>query len=335
MNIVELKELVSLTSIIFTNNFTKESNYIFFHESGKLWASNSTNTIGTDECLLIHEFTNPIFSNVGILAKELMLTVKNLSDDVEIYQKEDHILIVEGKVTVKIRTIPYTSCPVKVSLGVEYNKIGKKIGEYLPALTEFMDKAEEVARNIHFDTFTMTSTDVVSVHRITLQEGMVSDEPFSVGPHIASLFDSFDYISIGEYLYLKRECGTTLITRCGGCDEFPFIDNIVWRTPGIPTPNIADGELLKLFMSDIKKPDREFIVSIIGGIMSISAEDGRKGGVRIETDVVLEEDINTEFKINADKFISICKNYEKFSLDGNVLICYDGVSSKYVSIKEV
>ncbi len=335
MNITELKELLPLTTEIFTNNFTKESNYIYFHESGKLWASNSTNSIEEDECLLIHDLSTPIFSNVGILAKEFTATIRNLSDEVEITEGDNYVLLTDEKVSVKIRTVPYTSCPVKVSTDVEFSPIECKVNDLIPPLIEFMDKNDSIAKRLHFNCNEISSTDRVSVHVANLNEKKVCEGPFGVNPRVGSIMDSFDYIHVGELLYLKKECGTILITRYTDPTDFSYMKEFGKEGITIPTPTIGKEELLKTFMADIKKPDREFIVRVGDGKMFISAVDGRKGGVEVAVDIEVDVDINIEFKVNVDKFTSICKNFSEFTIDGDVLVCNNGVHKKYLRIEEV
>jgi len=335
----ELEEFLDLAKIVYTQNFTNESNFIYFGIDGEIWTSNiSGDEIGIDEIIIYGSLKNPVFTNISIPAKELHGILSSLEKP-EFEQKDDHIIAKDNRTTVKLKTSKYEDPPVDKITRVDWKDLPKLDPKQNKSLLEFIDKNDKFGSRVHCEGGPFT-TDVNSIHLLSVY----FPYDLSMLPQVWSILEHFTDIAVDKpllYLY-NRDSNVTLVTSCDAPMEIGYIYDIMEDDdPGnyieIELENIHSSKIVQTFMINTAKADRVVDVSVIAGVMSIVAEDYRKGSVdfRIADKINHSEDV--EFSIHPDKLYACFKIGGVMRITDDILWAHSDTEDKFVKItrKEV
>ena len=347
MNIIEeLKEVLALTKTIYTNNFVGSKGAYTYFKDNKLWSSNTTNEgIAEEEMIILHTFKNQLpFDNIGIPSKELHGVVDSITEDSTFTQKEDHIIIVNGKTKVTLPIVEYENPPSINLEGLTYVPVPSMDLERIEKrLLQFVYKTDENGGKVHFmgDAF---STDINSIHTENIGAGFPYD--FAVPLSVYSMMKYFAHLAVDDYLYMKTFNGTVLITKCHPVMDISFIQEMhenvrtgEQEVYPIVIPEFDATNLFKLFGMNTKKPDREVVVDINKERIEISTGDDLTGFVSVDLDSHVDNPA-VKFKVGTEKLFDLMKNYDKVylveiagekALWGKI----DETTDKYVVIEEV
>lgn len=336
----EIEKFLDLSKIVYTQNFTNESNYIYFGVEGIMWTSNvSGDVVGVDEIILYGCVENPVLTNVGIPAKELHDIVSRMDNPV-ITQNDDHIVAKDSTSTVKLKSVRYTDPPVDNVSRDNWEKLPTLDPKHNKFLLEFLDKADINGSRIHCDECGPFSTDVNSIHL------MSANFPFNmaVTPQVWNVLENFSHIDIEKnliYLY-NEELKITLITSHASPMEIDYIYDLMdaWEEGSddfieINIDEMVDSPLIKSFTASISKADRVITVSVKDEEIHVVAEDYRKGSVSSTIATHVEHTDDVKFKIHPDKLFACIK------MGGVIRILHDTLwvtaptGDKFVKIERV
>lgn len=316
-NTTELKEVITLTKIIYTNNFTKEANYTFFKDN-TMWTSNTNgDSIAEDEMVIFHTFKQQLpFDNLGIPSKELHGVLDSISEEATFTQNEDNLLIQDKNKKITLPIVKYVE-PPKIDLGGlnYYTLPSDDFRRVKKRLLQFVDKNDENGSKIHF-TGDIVSTDVNSIHTEMINADFMKVEDFAIPLQVFSIMENFAHLVVDDYLYLKSSKGTVLVTKYYGVMDLGFIDKFhsdLWDKKDVACPLVIpqfdSKDLFKVFGVNTKKPDREVCVSVSEDRIEISTGDDLTGFVSVELDSV-HSNSEIKFKVCTEKFFDLIVNYE-------------------------
>lgn len=313
----ELKEVVALTKIVYTQNFTKSSNYIYFKDNA-CYISNTEDTLKEEECIIFHTFQNTLpFNNLGIPAKELHGVLDSITESASYTQKEDHIIITDGNKEITLPSVTYTPPPSVDINGLNYTPIpSADIDRVSKRLLQFTDKTDVDGSKIHF-IGDVISTDINTIH----SEVIGVDFPdFAIPLQIFSIMSKFAHLAVDDYLYMRTYNGTVLVTQFYPVMDLHFLEDLhkglncneVGIKP-IYIPKVNEDALFKVFGFNTKKPDREVIVDINAVRITISTGDDLTGFVSVDLDSRPSNPI-VKFKIGTEKLFTLLKDYDNLYL---------------------
>jgi len=332
--IKELLSVLELTKIVYTQNFTTESNY-FFIKDKFLWTSNTNSeTIVENETIIFHTLQEELpFNNCGIPTAKFFAILKTLSEDAQFTQKEDHILIIDGKKKIKLPIVEYTESPRVDLADLNYTPF-TECADIIKNITQYVDKTDEDGSRIHFINKCIYSTDRNSFHKsLTTTVGLDFSVPIEI---FVSMFN-FDEYAVDDYLYLKKG-NTIAVTKYYDPIDVSFITDVS-RGEKLELPNIIDTELFKIFNADTKKPDREVTVTMCDGVIRVESGNENTGFVSVEGETPFAENIS--FTCNAEKFELLCKGALEVYIDREmmenayILIGVFENYEKYIVVEEV
>jgi hypothetical protein len=338
--ITELKQVLSLTKSVYLNNFIKEANYVYVHER-KLWTANTMDGVGDDELILFHTFKSSVpFDNIGIPTKELDGVLNSISEGASFTQHSDCIVITDGNKKITLPIVEYIEPPSIDLSGLTYTPLPSFEGISKRCL-QFIDKTDVDGSKVHFTSDVIT-TDVNSIHTESVPMEL-SD--FSVSIQTFSVMKEFSGIAVADYLYLKSDSGTILVTKHYPIMELDFIEELYQNIETkavevlpIIIPKVDATDLFKVFGVNTKKPDREVTVDINAQRIEISTGNDITGFVTVTTESVISNPV-IKFTIGTEKLFELLKNYEKLSLTelaGEVVLWGVCVGyNKFIVIEEI
>lgn len=329
----KLLKFLELSKLVYTQNFTNESNYIYFMENGNVWTSNMINSvISDDEILIMTTIDGLDLHGIGVPAKELHMSMKTM-DNCTIEQKEDHILLTDGHSVVELKTILAEESLYKPEEYSVLREIKHDTSPFNKELLEFTDKSDLHGGRVHHNsTAGIYTTDVNSIHIVS---AVLASVDFAVSTQVWSVFPHFKHLSCDKYFHLYTEDNIELVTNFHTPMDMKFLDQLDSQ-PSLEftVKNAKNNKLLQLFTANTKKEDRIISVTVSDVGMFATSSDNAKG----KANIVLSKDVGIPskitFTVNPDKLYSCLKNCENFRIVDDVLIAVDNIvgSKKYIKI---
>jgi len=324
--IKQLYEVLELTKIIYSNNWTTESNYVYF-KNNELWTGNTIgDELTEDEVVIYHTFTTPLpFSNLGIPTAKFFATLRVISENATIIQKEDHLLIEDGSKSIKIPTVDYVESPNVDLNGLQYVLV-KEMKESPKSMLQFVDKTDIDGGRVHFRTDFMYTTDRNSFYKTP----SIIDDNIAVSIPVFNAVVKFNEYCIDDYLYLRKG-NTTAVTRFYDPVEVSFLDDLGESGERLSIPDIIDKELFKIYNANTKKPDREVNVDICEGIIHCKSGNDNAGLVSVEGEI--NTDWSGSFTCNIEKFTSLVNDTVEVYIWDEVLECIYENGTRYIAVE--
>jgi len=321
-----LCEVLELTKRVYSNNWTTESNYVYFKDN-EMWTGNTTGDgVTEDELLIYHTFTVPLpFSSLGIPTAKFLATLKAISENATITQKEDHLLIVDGSKNIKIPTVDYTESPNIDLNGLQYTPL-KEMAEVSKNMMQFIDKTDVDGGRVHFHKDFMYTTDRNSFYKTP----SIIDDTIAVSTSIFHTVVEFNEYCVDDYLYLRKG-NTTAVTRYYDPVEVSFLDDLGESGERLLLPDIVDKELFKIYNANVKKPDREVNIDICEGTIRCESGNDSDGLVSVEGEI--DTEWSGSFTCNVEKFTSLIENAVEVYMWDEVLECVYENGTRYIAVE--